>query len=180
MDYTPRLATALLACAALTPLAALAQDAPASPPPEAVRRMEHVLGRWESTWEWVDAEGTVVYVEHGTETGRWALEGRLLELTTEIEGRDGPSKGWMFWNAPAERFQLVSVGWDGDLWILSGGLEEYVIASEPKAMPDGKTLQIRFTHGEAGPDTLTAVMEMRGSSEEPWTVRVRQTMVRSS
>lgn len=33
---------------------------------------------------------------------------------------------------------------------------------------------------EQGPDRLTAVMEMRRFAEEPWTVRVHQTMTRSS
>ncbi len=38
---------------------------------------------------------------------------------------------WMFYNFAESKFYLTSVDARGDLWVLSGGLDEYVITSEP-------------------------------------------------
>jgi hypothetical protein len=174
-----RLAAATLVATAHLATAALAQPAPAAPPEEAARRLEQILGRWASTWEWLDANGKVLGVERGSETGVWAIEGRLVELTTLVEGRPGPSKAWMFWSEPLERFTLVSVGADGTLWTLAGGLEEFVLTSEPTPQPDGRTMEIRISHGEETADRLSAVMEYRHPPAEEWTVGFRQTLVRA-
>jgi hypothetical protein len=175
-----RIALALACAALLAPWAGHAQPDLAEVPEEAARRFEHILGRWSSTWEWIGPDGEAVGTERGTETARWAVEGRLVELTTEIEGRPGPSKAWMFWSAPAGLFHLVSVGPNGDLWTLSGGLEEFVITSEPRLQPDGRTMVIRISHGEESEDRLTAVMEYRYPPAEAWSVGFRQTLVRTT
>ena len=47
----------------------------------------------------------------------------------------------------------------GELWVLKGGLDEYVMTSPPKAQEDGRVITIRFTHIDMEENSFTAVME---------------------
>ena len=140
--------------------------------------MEHVIGDWDSTWEFVDAGGDVVGSMRGTESARWLIEGRLVELTTQVEGQPGPSKAWMFYSDVDQLFHLVSVGANGDLWTLDGGLKEYVITSPLVERPDGSRMALRFTHDESDPNVVRAEMSRRTSEDGPWQPATRQTMRR--
>lgn len=161
----------------LAPAETLAQPADGIPA-EAQRRLEMILGDWQSTWEHLDAEGKVVHTSTGTESARWTIEGRVIELTTHVPERHSHSKALMFYNQTEELFYLVSVDQRGDLWVMSGGLESYVITSRPHRNPDGSEVMIRFTHHEDDADRFRAVMELSQDNGATWTKQTLQTLER--
>lgn len=148
-------------------------------PEEARKRLDEILGTWDSEWKWRNAEGEVVRTMKGTETARYLIVDRVVDLTTQVEGMPAPSKAWMFYSFVDETFQVVSVDRNGDLWHLCGGLEELVVTSDPTPRPDGSTMQLRFTHDdEAGEGKLEATMEYSRDGGKTWTFGFHQTMTR--
>lgn len=160
---------------------ARAQVAPEEPlPGEARKRLDTIVGEWESRWDWVDETGKVVYTEKGTEKAAFLIQDRVVEMTTTIVDRPAPTKAWMFFSTAEKKFYLVSVSREGDLWTFTGGLDKFVITSLPRTMPDGRQLMIRFSHDEVSHDQLGAVMEFSYDGGETWMVRCRQTLNRKA
>ncbi len=160
------------------PAASALGQPPNEIPAEAQRRLEMIIGDWQSTWEHLDADGNVIHKSEGTESARWTIEDRVVEMTTVVPDRGSTSKALMFYNQIEEQFYLISVDQRGDLWLLSGGLDSYVITSRPHRQPDGSEMMIRFTHFEDDDDHFRAVMESSSDDGATWTKRTHQTLVR--
>jgi len=168
----------ILLLALLTSSASLAQPRESPLPDEALRRLEGILGTWDSKWKRLDADGEVVSTFEGTEEGTWAIEGRVVLLSTEVPSQGTRSRAFMYYSEVDSLFHLTSIDSRGDLWLLSGGLDEYVITSEPRARPNGGELIIRFTHHEADADHFSAVMETSIDNGKTWRRAVLQELVR--
>ena len=88
-------------------------------------------------------------------------------------------KGLWFYNTADERFYLISVsGETGELWTMSGSLDEWTITSRPKPRPGGSEVIIRFHHYEVTDDAFRATMEYSRDGGATWTVGYRQRMTR--
>jgi hypothetical protein len=179
-DAPMRIFTRLLLAAMLSlPLSLSAQVPAAKPlPEEAARRLQHIIGEWDSRWEWVWPDGSPRGIEEGTEIARYLIGERVVELTTRIEGEANPSKAWMFYGENDGKFHLVSVSATGDLWKMHGDLDRFVITSEPHPNPDGSTSIIRFTHHDIDHDHLRADMELSRDGGATWTLGFRQYLTR--
>lgn len=149
-------------------------------PKEAARRLSHIVGEWDSRWEWLNPDGSPRGVETGTEVARYLIGERVVELTTRVGGRPHPSKAWMFYGDNDQRFHLMSVGDNGDHWSLHGGLDRFVITSDPHTDADGGTSIIRFTHHEIDHDHLRADMEHSRDGGATWVLGFRQFLTRRS
>ena len=148
-------------------------------PPEARKRLDHHIGEWHVRTEFLGRDGQVVRTTAATDTARYIIPGRVVELTTEIPENGGIStKAWMFYNSARAKYYLTSVDAKGDLWVLSGGLDEYVITSMPRPHPRGGTTMIRFTHTNIEQDSFEAVMEMSRDGGKIWWKRSRQLVTR--
>ena len=170
-------AAALLAACLFAPLLA-AQPGPKPLPAEAQKRLDHHIGEWDVRTELLGREGQVVRTTTARDTVRYIIPGRVVELTTETLPQGRISKAWMFYNTAEGKFYLTSVDANGDHWVLSGGLDEYVITSEPKPNPRGGTTMIRFTHSNIQADSFEAAMEMSRDGGETWFKRSRQLITR--
>jgi len=163
---------------ALLAATAIAQPPEQPLPDEAKRRLEGILGTWDSTWQRLNPQGEVVRTWEGTEEGSWAIEGRVVLLSTEVPSQNSRSRGFLYYSEADGLFHLTSVDSRGDLWLLSGALDEYVITSEPKPQRNGMELTIRFTHHETDADHFSSVMETSVDGGETWRRAVLQDLVR--
>ncbi len=114
-----RLGTIIMLLMVVVPGAGLAADAQVLPE-EAAKRLEHIIGSWDCRWEYLDSEGKVKRTVTGTETARWAIEGRVVEFDTEVPDNDSVSRGLMFYSFRDKRFHITSVDQDGAHWHMSG------------------------------------------------------------
>jgi len=167
---------ALLAAGFVVPIF-WAQGGPQPLPAEAQKRLDHHVGEWDVRTEILGREGQTLRTTTARDTAEYIIPGRVVELTT-VSNEQTVSKAWMFYNAAAEKFYLTSVDARGDLWILTGDLDEYVLTSEPKPHPRGGTLTLRFRHSEIKPDSFKALMEMSRDGGKKWWIRSRQTLTR--
>ena len=110
---------------------------------------------------------------HGPGHRQYVIPGRVVELTTENLAQGSISKAWMFYNVAEGQYYLTSVDAKGDLWVLSGGLDDYVLTSKPRPHPRGGTTMIRFTHTNIEQDSFEAVMEMSRDGGRTWRKRSR-------
>jgi hypothetical protein len=147
-------------------------------PLEAKKRLDHHVGEWDARTEFLGRDGQVVRTTKARDSAKYIIAGRVIELTTENLEQGSISKAWMFYNAAKDRYYLTSVDAKGDLWILSGGLDEYVLTSEPRPHPRGGTTMIRFTHSNIEQDSFEAVMEMSRDGGQTWRKRSRQHLTR--
>ena len=146
-------------------------------PPEAKRRLDHHIGEWDVRTEVLGRDGQVVRTTRARDSARYIIADRVVELTTETDaGR--VSKAWIFYKVAEGKYCLTSVDARGDLWTLSGGLDEYVITSEQKPHPRGGTTMIRFTHSNIRPDSFEALMETSRDGGKTWWKRSRQLLTR--
>lgn len=172
-----RILYALLAIS-LTAPPAIAQRKLPELPLEAKKRLDHHVGEWDTRTEFLGRDGQVVRTTTGRDTAKYIIPGRVVELTTENLEQGSVTKAWMFYMVADGKYYLTSVDARGDLWILSGGLDEYVLTSQPRPNPRGGTTLIRFTHTNIEQDSFEAVMEMSRDGGETWWKRSRQYLTR--
>ena len=147
-------------------------------PAEAKRRLDHHVGEWEVRTEYLGRDGQVVRSAASRDSARYVIPGRVVELTSTASD-DSISKAWMFYNVAAGEYCLTSVDGRGDLWVLCGGLDEYVITSEPRPHPRGGTIMLRFTHTNIQQDSFEALMEVSRDGGSTWWKRSRQVLTRT-
>ena len=154
-----------------------AQQAPPEIPKAALERLAHHVGERNVKTEYLGRNGQVVRTTQAVDSAKYAIQDRVVEITSTAE--DGSiSKVWMFYNTVAKEFCLTSVDARGDLWMLTGGLDEYVITSRKRPNARGGTTVLRFTHTNIQPDSFEASMEMSLDGGETWFQRARQLVTR--
>jgi len=157
-------------------LAVQAQSVNKEIPEEAKKRLDHIIGRWSFKTDNLGRNGEVRRTVEGTEEAKYIIDGRVVELTTVVNG--AVSKGWIFYNMAEQKFYLTSVDGSGSLWILSGGLDAYVITSQPKKQANGRELTIRFTHSNIQEDSFEALYETSIDGGKSWWQRSKQYLTR--
>ena len=157
---------------------AVGQGNPGDIPAEARHRLDHHIGVWDIRTGYLDRAGDVARTVLGVDTARYIIPGRVVELTTAIEEVSFVSKALVFYSIPTQEYTLTSVDARGELWILKGGLDEYVITSPPKTQEDGRVITIRFTHIDIEENSFTAVMEFSYDEGRTWQVGYNQYLSR--
>jgi len=148
-------------------------------PEEAQKRLDYHIGEWSVHIEFLDSAGNVTRTAEGTDISRYLIDSTVVELTT-IDDGNNISKGWIFYNIKEQKYYLVSVSSEGDLWILKGGLDQYVITSDPREQLNGKTVQIRFTHYNIEENSFEAIMEYTIDGGKTWRKAYRQIITRKT
>jgi len=88
------------------------------------------------------------------------------------------SKGWAFYSASEKTYYVTSVDAKGDFWVMSGGLDRYVITSKPRRQEDGSEIIIRFTHSNIQEDSFEALMEYSKDQGKTWRAGFKQYLTR--
>ena len=153
----------------------------ADPPPipdEAHRRLEHMLGRWRVETKMLAPDGSVRGKLEWENLAEWVIEDRVVLLTHQNPARGIHSRALVFFNRDTEKFTIVDVSTEGDLWILSGGLEGgFVLTSEPKRTASGE-MRVRFSHEDVDENRTLVVMEYSTDDGKSWIRGQEQTLTR--
>ncbi len=103
--------------------AAIAQNAPPekeSFPAEARKRLDYGIGSWVSETESLDAEGNVRKTSRSTDTRRFIIEDRVIEISGVIG--DGPEtfRAWEYYDETTGKYTLTSIDRRGRLVTMQG------------------------------------------------------------
>jgi hypothetical protein len=71
-------------------------------------------------------------------------------------------------NEKKKSIEMVSVGGDGKLWIMTGAVGDEVRSTQPFRTTDGKESQLRFTRYNVTPDRFESKMEYTLDGGKTW------------
>jgi len=168
--------TAVLASLLLAalPAASAAQTSHADSVARGVEQLRHVIGGWATTTEFLREDGTAARTVEGTYRFAWVITDRVVAGESEIPAL-GQRSGILFYVSDAKGIiEMVSVGADGDLWVMTGPIGGETRSTLPKTMPDGSALELRFTRFEVTPDGFRSRMEYSTDGGRTWKPGNRQ------
>lgn len=169
--------TMLVACLGAAPLAAQAA-ADSSAFHHSRDELRHVIGTWDVTTHFQKPDGTLAREVRGTYAFAWVLPDRIARGVATQPDMDTIS-GILFYLRPATaEIEMVSVGPDGRLWVMTGPLGGETRVSQPYATADGRSARLRFTRSDVTADRFESTMEWSEDGGATWVPGNHQIFVR--
>jgi hypothetical protein len=172
----------LLLIALLThPGPALLAAEPAAPSPldASVAQLRHAAGEWNVTTEFLNDDGSVGRSTSGTYRFDWVIPGRVLSGRSDIPEIQMTSALLFYVNDKTGVIEMVSVGADGALWIMTGPLGGETRETRPFKTADGGESRLRFTRYNVQPDSFESKMEYTADDGKTWLPGNHQRFVRN-
>lgn len=133
-----------------------------------VQQLRDAVGDWAVTTEFLNEDGTVANTAEGTYHFEWVIEDRVLSGYSEIPDMDMRSALLFYVNENKGTIEMVSLGKDGKLWIMTGPLGSETRYSEPFATQSGGQAQLRFTRFNVNENAFESRMEFTEDNGETW------------
>lgn len=168
------------ALAALLLWLGLAETAQAQDePPPGVEQLRHVIGDWDVMTEFLNADGSVARSAEGSYSFEWVIPDRLVSGVSRVPELDIVS-GLLFYVRPASgEIEMVSVGRDGQLFVMTGADGEQVRTTGDFPTAGGGTMRLRFTRYNVEADAFESKMEYSTDGGETWLQGNRQAFQRA-
>lgn len=144
------------------------QKADPQKPAPAVEQLRHAQGRWSVTTEFLNEDGSVARAVQGTYRFDWVVPDRVLSGQSEIPELKQKSAILFYVNESKFIIEMVAVGADGNLWVMTGPADEEWRTTAPFRGPDGKDRQLRFTRYNVQPDSFESKMEYTTDGGKTW------------
>ena len=151
------------------PGTALTQEPADDPALEhSVEQLRSAIGRWNVVTELLADDGTVARSLAGTYEFSWVVPDRVVSGRSEIPELHQASAILFYVNAAMRQIEMVSVGGDGRLWIMSGPLGgEERLTQEFETTGGGKG-RLRFTRFNVSQDAFESRMESTEDGGATW------------
>lgn len=164
----PSLASTLAGALILTlPQAALSQAADAELL-HSVEQLRGSIGEWHTVTEFLNEDGTVAASTEGTYEFSWVVPDRVVLGRNRVPAT-GQASGILFYISETRRtIEMVSVGADGYLWIMTGPLGGETRTTQEYATVDGGTGRLRFTRFNVATDSFESRMEYTEDGGRTW------------
>lgn len=145
---------------------------PSAPQPpnvsKAIEQLRHAHGSWSVTTEFLNADGSIAKPVQGTYRFEWVVPERVLSGLSEIPELKQKSALLFYANEKKQTIEMVSVGADGILWVMSGAADGETRSTPPVRGADGKETQLRFTRFNVKPDSFESRMEYTTDGGKTW------------
>lgn len=169
-----------VAVAALAGPARAQAVAGAAPLAHAVEQLRSAIGRWDVTTEFLGDDGAVVRRATGTYRFEWVIPDRVVSGRSEIPELQQVSAILFYVSETKRVIEMVSVGQDGALWVMTGPLGGEVRTTGEFATAGGGKAQLRFTRYNVTKDRFESRMEYTDDGGKSWKPGNRQLFVRTS
>jgi hypothetical protein len=140
--------------------------------------LRHAVGTWDVTTHFLKPDGTLAREVQGTYAFAWVLPDRIVSgVATQPDM--GTVSGILFYLRPGTKeVEMVSVGPDGRLWVMTGPLGGETRTSQPYPTTEGGTGRLRFTRFNVTPDRFESKMEWSEDEGATWVPGNHQIFVR--
>jgi len=145
----------------------------------AVEQLRHSIGTWEATSEFLRPDGSVARTVAGTYRYEWVIEDRLVSGRSMVPELDQTSALLFYVEPEKNQIEMSSVGADGHLWVMTGPAGGEVRTTPETLMPNGSTIQLRFTRYNIEPDRFESKMEISNDGGTTWRPGNHQVLVRA-
>lgn len=171
------------AAAVLSLLALPFAEASESPPSQlaaAVAQLRQAVGLWDVTTTQYGEDGKVAGVAAGTYRFDWIVPDRVLAGRSDIPEMKQTSGILFYVNERRSTIEMVSVGADGHLWVMTGPAGGETRTTPLTPLADGRSMQLRFTRFAITPDRFESRMEVSLDGGESWKPGNHQLFVRAA
>ncbi len=141
---------------------------PSSALERSVEELRTSIGRWETTTTFLDVDGSVVGIATGVYEFSWVVPDRVVTGRSETPDLQQASAILFYINETKAQIEMVSVGGDGSLWIMTGPLGGDERLSQEFRTVDGGASQLRFTRFNVSPDAFESRMEITSDGGRTW------------
>jgi hypothetical protein len=156
-------------------------DANESPPTQltaAIAQLREAVGLWDVTTTQYGENGAVAATVRGTYRFDWIVPDRVIAGRSDIPELQQSSGILFYVNERRSTIEMVSVGADGHLWVMTGPAGGETRTTPPTPLADGRTMQLRFTRSNVTPDCFESRMEVSMDGGENWNPGNHQKFVR--
>ncbi|NNE43072.1 MAG: hypothetical protein HKN12_02590 [Gemmatimonadetes bacterium] len=145
-------------------------DSPAEPTPLeiSVQELRDAIGTWNVTTEFLNPDGSVANTAEGVYSFEWVVPDRVVSGRTHLPEVQRTAAVLLYVSEAEEKIEMVSVGDDGKLWIMTGPLGGSTRTTQPFDTADGGTGQLRFTRYNVAPDSFESRMEFTTDEGATW------------
>lgn len=145
-----------------------------------VQQLRNAIGAWAVTTEFLNEDGSVAQTQPGTYEFEWVVEDRVLQGHSHIPALDQKSGILFYIREKTGEIEMVSVGADGRLWIMTGPLGGETRYSQVFETRSGGEAQLRFTRFNVTDDRFESRMEWTEDGGASWKPGNHQVFVRQS
>lgn len=144
----------------------------------AVDQLRHVIGSWSVVTEFLNDDGSVARAVDGEYVFTWVVPDRVAAGRSAIPALDQASGILFYVNARKAAIEMVSVGADGMLWIMTGDAGDETRYSQEFDARDGSRARLRFTRFNVTPDRFESRMEYTSDGGATWKLGNHQVFAR--
>lgn len=161
------------------PDALVAQGAPSAEAlSHSVEQLRHAVGTWDVTTSFLGPDGSIARSVQGTYEFDWVVPDRVVGGRSAIPEL-GQAGGILFYvRERTGEIEMISVGADGRLWVMTGPLGGEVRQTPEYPTEDGGRGALRFTRYNVLPDSFESKMEYTSDGGRTWTQGNHQTFRR--
>lgn len=135
---------------------------------KSVEQLRGSIGRWDVTTEFLKEDGTPAKTVTGSYEFSWVIPDRVVSGRSEIQELKQVSALLFYVNEAKQKIEMVSVGADGNLWVMTGELGGEVRVTSEFPTASGGTGQLRFTRYNVLDDSFESKMEYTEDGGESW------------
>lgn len=169
-------ASLVLAC---SPVAGEAMETQAPALAEGIGQLRQSVGLWNVTTTQYKEDGTIAQTVEGTYQFEWIVPDRVVSGRSTMPVL-GQASGILFYvNERRSTIEMVSVGADGQLWVMTGPADGETRTTPVTPLADGRKMQLRFTRFNVEVDCFESRMEMSFDGGESWRAGNHQRFVRA-
>ena len=136
---------------------------------EGLVQLRHVEGDWAVTTEFLNEDGSVSASHEGMYSFRWVIPDAVLSGTNHIPALDQTSAILFYLRPKTDEIEMVSVGKDGFLWIMTGKDGEEVRTTRDVATQSGASMRLRFTRYNVSENRFESRMDWSTDGGKNWT-----------
>jgi hypothetical protein len=145
-----------------------------------VAQLRYAIGEWNVTTTQFGEDGAVAGTLPGTYRFAWVVPDRVVSGRSDIPEL-GTTSGILFYvRERRATIEMVSVGADGHLWVMTGPIDGETRATPPTPLSDGSSMQLRFTRFNVEPDRFESRMEFTMDDGATWKPGNHQVFLRAT
>ncbi len=145
-----------------------------------VAQLRHAIGEWNVTTTQFGEDGSVARTMPGTYHFEWVVPDRVASGRSDIPEL-GTASGILFYvRERRATIEMVSVGADGHLWVMTGPIDGETRTTPPTPLSDGSSMQLRFTRFSVEPDRFESRMEFTMDDGATWKPGNHQVFLRAT
>jgi hypothetical protein len=145
-----------------------------------IEQLRSSIGLWNVTTELLNPDGTVADSLDGTYEFAWVVPDRVVSGKSLVPSQNQVSALLFYVSERKHIIEMLSVGADGNLWIMTGPLGGEERRTQVFKTQGGGSGQLKFTRYNVLPDSFESKMEYTEDGGKTWTPGNHQVFRRSS